>query len=246
MERIYTLLIASAFTLLAGCGSQVAHLYQDPDFQHQAIADGGLVVVAVVAVPGVQEGSLGAERSYALRMTDALTTRRPDLELRDASDVPTVLGPGEYQALNNRYRSRGNFGIESLNKLQSLAPLARYAAFCRLESNSVIQSGSDSSTLSADTIDYSSNLTSERVIVASFDVFDVAERRLVWTAQFSKDNTRTRQREHGSRDLDNPDEIERAGKWADAGDFPDAPEFLEMLDAMFEDFARHLPEYTEQ
>jgi hypothetical protein len=230
-----------ALQLLA-CGSHVAHYWSAPEFDFAALESGQILVGAVVAVPELHREGHTAERAYTETLDGALRRKRGDLPLvahgafvekLDIDDVDTILG---------RYRSRGSLDPRSIEMLSRLRPAARYVLLSRLENDDLRQSSATgASSMDDESIAYSSRYSVQRLVVVSFDIFDLSDGKLVWTAQLSKQDERTRQREHGRRYEDDPDEIQPSFQWSDSGGYPEAPEFLEILRSIFEDLSEQLP-----
>jgi hypothetical protein len=227
----------------AGCGSSAERQWIADDFNKAEIESGQLLVAGVVAVPELHRQGHGAERAYTERLDTTLRERRPDLPLVDHHRFVDSLDLDTLDAILSRYRERGSLDPQSLTQLTRLAAQTRYAVFARLEDNREQRRAGDTASVDSgdDRVDYSATYESKRVVVASFDVFDVAKGQLVWTAQLTKDDERSRTREYGSRDLRDNREVEPNFRWSGSGGFPEAPDFLELLSALFGDFAAKLP-----
>ena len=228
--------------LLLACSSTVERQWIADDFDRAQLEAGKLLVAGVVAVPELHQQGHGAERAYTERLDVIVRERRPDIPLLEHRRFVDLLDLDTLDGVLGRYRERGSLDPESLTQLQRLASETRYALFCRLEENREQRKAADTmSGGDAERVDYTASYESKRTVVASFDIFDVESGRLVWTAQFTKDDERSRSREYGSRDLDGTRELEPNFRWSGSGGFPEAPEFLELLAAMFADFAIKLP-----
>lgn len=229
--------------LLVACGSTIERRWSAQDFDAGALEDGRLLVAAVVAVEDLHRDGHGSERAYTERLHRGIAERRDDLQLVPHTVFVDRLDIDRIDALLARYRTRGTFGPDSVSDLQKLQDDARYLVFCRLEENRVHHEGADHAAPDMDEsrVDYTASFESRRTLVASFDIFDARDGRLVWTAMFTKEGERRRSRNYGSRDMEGDRELEPNFTWAGEGGFPDAPEFLDLLNSMFQDFAKELP-----
>jgi len=239
MKRLLCLFIAIA---LLGCGSTVKRKWSDPEFGAADIDTGRMLVGAVVAVPELHRQGHTAERAYTGRLDDAVREKRTDLALQPPGAFVERLSIDQIDAVLARYRERGSLDPNALGPLQNLADESRYLLLCRLESNDVDQSASTGSVMDDDeSVAYTSSYSVKRTLTASFDIFDVSNGRLVWTAQLSKQDQRRRDRESGRRYAESPDVVRPSFDYAGDGGYPEAPEFLDMLGSLFEDLAMELP-----
>lgn len=227
---------------LVACGSRVALYWAAPDFDLEAIEAGKILVGGVVAVPELHRQGHTSERAYTETLDSAIRRKRADLPLVEHGQFVQTLNIEDVDAILARYRDRGSLDPQSIEKLSRLRSIARYVLLSRLENDDLRQTASTgASSMDDESVAYSSSYSVRRTVIVSFDIFDLDGGKLVWTAQLSKQNERSRDREHGRRYDENPDEIQPSFDWSESGGFPEAPEFLDILRAIFDDLSGQLP-----
>jgi len=237
-----TAILLIAALALAACGSTVSRKWSDPEFDSADLSEGRLLVGAVVAVPELHRQGHTAERAYTERLDRVVREHRDDLPLEPASTFVDHLSLEQIDAVLERYRLRGSLDPNALTPLQNLADSSRYLLLCRLEANEIDQTASTGTAMDDDeSIAYTSSYSIKRTVTASFDIFDVVDGRLVWTAQLFKQDQRRRDRESGRRYMDTPEEVKPSFSYTGDGGYPEAPEFLDLLGSLFDDLAKELP-----
>jgi len=225
--------------VLVACGPKVSALFHDPSFTEPAMREGRLAILGAVAVPRIDDSDF-LSNGFATRLLhrEALD-RRANLPLLPEGDVATAVDIGVLGNTLDSYRTRGSLRPDELAALRPIGELARYGILVRIDTNAVELKRDDLREIQDERVRSVTEFDSIRRVAATFDVYDLRQGGLVWTAYLSVKRDHNRRVDHGERHLD--DERDAGITFTDQRDAPDAPELADLLGDLFRNFAVQLP-----
>ena len=239
-SRVMSTLVLLA--LLGGCGSKRSDVYLDPTFDTGALADAPISWLGVTSLAGPDDDT--ARVAFRDRAHATSQEQRAHLRWVDPSLVWIGLGPQEAHDLLDVYRLSGRYTAEQLERLGAIGDRARFLFVARIDL--------DLTSLDYDRQERESNdrwvllvePRTRREMSATFDLFDLQERTLVFSVQVQRMET-----ERG-----NPIEVEMFERTPTEADFeravrellaretmPPAPERTTVLANLTRDALRALP-----
>jgi len=244
--------------LLTACAAQVEGLRKDDSFTYLAAKEGGL---AIGGVTSTLEPLPATERSrYAGVLLRATREERETFRVHPAGEVVAALGERRVDAMLDFYRRHGVLAAEDLARLTPQRLGARYLVLARIERDDVRQEKNESS---MDVVEYDDKGNARptkrvevtvihdtiRTVSASFQIYDLASDRSVWSGVITQHATRSNQTsqqfgkdERWSQELlvELVRQLLLDGKGEDP--YPKPAAFIDVLGQVFTGFAENLPE----
>lgn len=242
MNRLRLARFLVGLTLLPGCAGQRADVYLDPAFEAESLAAAPITWLGVTALAGPDDDTarLGSrDRAFA-----AAQEQRPDLRWVQPELAWIGLGPQQAHELLDTYRLSGRYTADQLDRLGVISDRARYVFVGRVDL--------DLTSLDYDRQEREANdrwmlivePRARREMSATFDLFDLRARTLVFSVQLHRTET-----ERG-----NPLEVEMFESTPSEADYeravrellaretmPEAPSRAQVLSNLAREAVRALP-----
>ncbi|MEM7294010.1 MAG: hypothetical protein AAF420_11535 [Pseudomonadota bacterium] len=235
--------------VLGGCAAHVEGLLVDEQFSHQSVVQGRLAIGGVVSVDGNLTGPL--RNRYAGMFLREIRKERSTYPLISAGQVELKVG-SEYPIALDDYRYINTLSAHNLGLFRNAVIGARYILFSRIEGTTVQESREDEEIIKQDDLgniieEYVQvTLTRTRRVTAVVNIFDLETGASVWSGELSQ-----RRSNNNEYRIDKDERFEGALisavintlLFGDTGrEYPDPPEFDEVLKAVFHGFAENFPE----
>jgi len=236
-------LLAVMLVVAGGCGPKVRLLKQDERMTFDALRAGKVAIAGVANLAGHDNDPEYEVENWPAIFESALHEARDQLETVPPVLVVERLGEDVHQRMMGAYRRAGDLDSTTLAELGiALSGQARYAALARIEDVALkhLRAQSDED---PDPEVEKLKITKEtrRTARVTFDVYDLTERRSVWSGEISSSSS--------NQVSFNPDRAERSllgivGRAVFGGgdpDYPEAPTVSAAIQAACYDFGRALP-----
>jgi hypothetical protein len=209
------------------------------------VADGGLLVGGVTVAVTAED----TESRDALRLGDEL---RQFLEARRGREL---VGPGKllldgdaevYRAVLEEYERSARLTPASLEALQTRRDLGRYLLLARIDVDEIEKTHEETRDDQDDRVRFEVELLSRRHVGLSADVYDLDERRVVWSSSFDRRLQKRGRRfthEALATDVTNApiEELREIRDRIREVGYPDPPRRADVLQRLFSDLAEALP-----
>ena len=169
---------------LLACGTQVQELYRDPDFRAGALEEEGLVVGGVVVVDESVDPDLALD--YGSTLARQLAVARQWSRLTGPGDALLAGDVDTYREMLAGYRRTARLDAQTLADLGPVRELGRYLLLGRLDIDQVERTHEETRDDQADRVRFEVELITRRHVGVTFDVFDLRERRIVWSASLDR------------------------------------------------------------
>ena len=167
--------------LLAGCGGGGTGAYVDPALDASTLRADAIAVAGAVALAGPDDPD--TRITYRELMTRIGREVRPDLEWIEGSETWIALGPEETAAVLDSYRATGRIGPQQIELLSVLADRARYVWLARIDLDLESVEHDHRRREALDRVVADVQTRGRRQMSATFDLFDLETRRLVFSMQ---------------------------------------------------------------
>lgn len=175
--------------LLGGCASTARNAYVDPVLEGDGIRSGAIAPLGVTALAGPDD--LDTRIVYREALSGGMAQSRPDLDWIEASETWIALGQDEAREILDAYRATGRLGPQDIERLAVLSDRARFVLMARIDLD-LDQIDTDHRAREAlDRIVVDVDLRARREMSATFDLFDLQTRRLVFSSQRTRVETET-------------------------------------------------------
>ena len=230
--------------LLSACGGQVTELYRDPDLQASTLEADGLVVGGVVVVEEQTDPDIALDYGAALQRV--LAERRQWKSLVGPGDALLSGDVDTYRAVLEDYRSTARLGAGDLESLQPVRALGRYFLLGRLEIDEVEETHEEARDDQADRVRFDIELLTRRHVGVTFDLFDLQDKRIVWSAFLDRrSQVRGERFSHEAYPEDMQDhaldELQEIRERIRQTGYPEPPRRTEILQEIYTDLDDALP-----
>jgi len=237
-----TVLVLILLVVLNGCGGGGSGAYVDPALDASSLRADAVAVLGTVALAGPDETD--TRIAYRELMSRIGREVRPDLEWTEGSETWIALGPDETAAVLDSYRATGRIGPGQVDLLSVLDDRARYVWLARIDLDLESVESDHQRREALDRIVADVQTRGRRQMSATFDLFDLETRRLVFSMQ----------RERVETDPGRPFEVVPLQQPPTPGELsaavrdelsrrilPDPPSRIEVLRGLLRDATRALP-----
>lgn len=236
------LLVGASIGFLTGCASSGPKAYVDPVLEDDGIRSGAIAVLGVTALAGPDDRD--TRFLYREALSGGMAQARPDLRFVEGSETWIALGDDEAKAILDAYRGTARLGPNEIAQLSVLSGRARFVLVGRIDLD-LDGIDTDHQTRSAlDRVVVDVNVRGRREMSATFDLFDLQTRRMVFSTQVTRVETEPG-RSFEVEPLEQPPtnyDIDRAIREAlPTIQLPDPPGRLMVLRRMVNDAAEDLP-----
>lgn len=179
--------VLAALVLLAGCASTSRNAYVDPALDVDTLRSDAIAVLGVTALAGPDD--LDARILGREALGGTASQARPDLRWIEASETWIALGQDEAQSLLDAYRATARLGPGELERLSVLTDRARFVLMARIDLDLDRVDTDHRTRESFDRIVVDVDVRARREMSATYDLFDLQTRRLVWSTQRTRVET---------------------------------------------------------
>lgn len=169
---------------LTACGGQVSQLYRDPDFRPDTLRSEGLVVGGVVMADSTTDPDLALD--YGADLQNTLAHSREGMKVEGPGTALLAGDVETYRATLEAYRRSARLGADDLENLRPVRGLGRYFLLGRIDIDEVEETHEESRDDQADRVRFDVELITRRHVGVTFDVFDLQEARIVWSASLDR------------------------------------------------------------
>jgi len=237
-----SLLLLGAPALIVGCASSGPKAYVDPVLEDDGIHSGAIAVLGVTALAGPDDRD--TRFLYREALSGGMAQARPDLRFVEGSEAWIALGDDEATAILDAYRGTARLGPNEIARLSVLSDRARFVLVGRIDLDLDGLDTDHRTRESLDRVVIDVDVRGRREMSATFDLFDLQTRRMVFSTQISRVETEPG-RSFEVDPLQQPPtnyDIDRAiREKLPTIQLPDPPGRLMVLRRMIQDAAEDLP-----